>query len=114
MSSPEQGGNAPDPELMMQCMCPGCTQQFLYPTEALEVDAWHFAVGFECANCDWTGGGIFDDEYLEKVDMALDKATQDVVSLLKALTNYNRGQEIEAFVKALAHDAIDADDFRIT
>lgn len=114
MSSPEQGGNAPDPELMMQCMCPGCTQQFLYAQSALEVDEVHYAISFGCANCDWTGAGIFGDEELERFDEVLDSFTADMVSLLKALTNYNREQEIEAFVKALAHDAIDADDFRIT
>lgn len=111
MSSPEQGGSAPDPELISQCICPDCTKPLLFPTEAIEVDEWHFAVSFCCPNCDWTGAGVFDDEALEKVDMALDKGTREIVSDLDKLAAYNREEEIERFVNALAHNAIVPEDF---
>lgn len=92
-------------------VCPECQMPFVFPTEALEVDEWHFAVGLRCPNCDWEGAGIYDDEALERFDIGLDEGTRALVAALDALSAANARDEADRFVAALQADAILPEDF---
>lgn len=92
-------------------ICPECRMPFVVPTEALEVDEWHFAVGLRCSNCDWEGVGVYDDEALERFDIGLDEGTRALVTALDALAAANARDEADRFAAALAADAILPEDF---
>lgn len=92
-------------------ICPECRMPFVFPTEALEVDEWHFAVGLRCPNCDWEGAGVYDDEALERFDIGLDEGTRALVTALDALAAANARDEADRFAAALAADAILPEDF---
>ncbi|MGK2936630.1 MAG: hypothetical protein ACSLFR_02320 [Solirubrobacteraceae bacterium] len=92
-------------------VCPECQMPFVFPTEALEVDEWHFAVGLRCPNCDWEGAGVYDDEALERFDIGLDEGTRSLVGALDALAAANARDEADRFVAALQADAILPEDF---
>lgn len=92
-------------------VCPACRLPFVNPTEALEVDEWHFAVGLHCPNCEWEGASIYDDEALERFDIGLDAGTRALVAALQALTAANMADEIGRFARALEADAIVPEDF---
>lgn len=102
---------AKDGELASPHVCPDCQMPFVFPTEALEVDEWHFAVGLRCPNCDWEGAGIYDDEALERFDIGLDEGTRALVAALDALSAANARDEADRFAAALAADAILPEDF---
>lgn len=92
-------------------VCPSCQMPFVFPTEALEVDEWHFAVGLRCPNCDWEGVGVYDDEALEQFDIGLDEGTRTLVAALDALAAANARDEADRFAAALQADAILPEDF---
>lgn len=92
-------------------VCPECQMPFVFPTEALEVDEWHFAVGLRCPNCDWEGTAIYDDEALERFDIGLDEGTRALVAALDELSAANARDEADRFAAALAADAILPEDF---
>ncbi|MBJ7291838.1 hypothetical protein [Williamsia sp.] len=92
-------------------VCPECKLPFVFPTEALEVDEWHFAVGLRCPNCDWEGAGIYDDEALERFDLGLDEGTRTLVAALDALSAANARDEADRFAAALQAGAILPEDF---
>lgn len=102
---------APDEHAASPHVCPRCQMPFVFPTEALEVDEWHFAVGLRCPNCDWEGTAIYDDEALERFDIGLDDGTRALVTALDTLSAANASDEIDRFAAALAADAILPEDF---
>lgn len=108
MSDPEQNHS---PEAKSVHTCPECAWEALVPTDAIEVDEWHFAVTQACPNCEWEGIGIFDDAQLEVYDRALDASTAEMVNAARDLKLEREERMIQEFGAALLHDEISPEDF---
>src|SRR5918996_1001374 len=87
-------------------VCQACASQLVYPTTWAPADAKRWSVSLRCPECEWTGGGIYTQEILERFDEVLDSGTDAVLGDLKALARANMQEELERFVTALRADHI--------
>lgn len=92
-------------------ICRHCSSDLVYPTEWDEAGATHWEVTLRCPNCEWSGGGIFSQELVERFDEELDRGTESLVRDLKRLMHANMEDEIERFVSALLADHVLPEDF---
>lgn len=92
-------------------VCPTCSSELVAPTAWEEAGRSHWDVTLHCPNCDWVGGGVFDEKTVERFDEQLDRGTEALVHDLQRLMRANMEDQIDRFVAALAADAIWPMDF---
>ena len=92
-------------------VCASCRTPFVTPTDALELDEWHFAVSVRCPNCGWEGSAVYDDAALERFDIGLDQGTHALAEALALLALENARGDFDRFLAALDADAILPEDF---
>jgi hypothetical protein len=92
-------------------ICPHCDSELVYPIEwaPAERDSWN--VGLRCPECEWIGGGVYDQEVVDRLDLALDAGTQRLLGDLNLLARANIEEQIRRFVAALEADHILPEDF---
>lgn len=92
-------------------VCPACASDLVVPVTWEEAGSLHWDVTLHCPNCDWYGGGVFDEDAIERLDEALDRGTEALVQDLHRLVRANMEDQIDRFVAALAADALLPEDF---
>jgi hypothetical protein len=92
-------------------VCPSCGSQLVYPVSWEMVDRQRWTVSLRCPECEWRGGGSYDQSVLERFDEVLDRGTEEVLDDLKALARANMEEEIDRFVGALRADHVLPEDF---
>jgi hypothetical protein len=92
-------------------VCPCCDSDLVAPTEWEEAGPDHWEVMLHCPNCTWEGGGIFEQELVERFDEVLDRGTEALVRDLQRLMRANMEDEVDRFVAALEADQIWPMDF---
>jgi hypothetical protein len=92
-------------------VCPECASELVAPVAWEEAGPVHWDVTLHCPNCDWFGGGVFDEALVEAFDMELDRGTEALVRDLQRLTRANMEDEVDRFATALAADQIWPMDF---
>jgi hypothetical protein len=92
-------------------VCPLCASELVTPVAWEEAGRAHWDVTLHCPNCDWVGGGVFDEDAVERFDEQLDRGTEALVHDLQRLMRANMEDQIDRFVAALAADAIWPMDF---
>jgi hypothetical protein len=92
-------------------VCPECLSNLVMPLAWGEAGRAHWDVTLHCPNCDWIGGGVYDEQLVERFDEELDRGTEALVRDLQRLMRANMEDEIERFLCALAADAILPEDF---
>lgn len=102
---------SPEAKELHACQCEQCNQAFMFPVEALEIDDWRFAVKFECTNCNNDAAGVFKDDDLERVDVALDRGTKMILKDLEQIAMINAREDFARFICALESGAILPEDF---
>jgi hypothetical protein len=92
-------------------VCTECESKLVYPTDWDEEgpDKWY--VELHCPNCDWTGGGVFEQELLDEFDEELDRGMEELAADLGRLARANMAEDVDRFVAALRADAIQPMDF---
>jgi hypothetical protein len=92
-------------------VCLDCESKLVYPTDWEEEgpDKWY--VDLHCPNCDWTGGGIFDQDILDEFDEELDRGMEELAADLGRLARSNMAEDVDRFISALKADAIHPMDF---
>ena len=92
-------------------VCMECESKLVYPTDWEEEgpDKWY--VDLHCPNCDWTGGGIFDQDILDEFDEELDRGMEELAADLGRLARSNMAEDVDRFISALKADAIHPMDF---
>jgi hypothetical protein len=92
-------------------VCTECDSKLVYPTDWEEEgpDKWY--VELHCPNCDWTGGGIFEQDLLDEFDEELDRGMEELAADLGRLARANMAEDVDRFVAALEADAIQPMDF---
>jgi hypothetical protein len=92
-------------------VCPSCSSELVYPTDWAPADRGRWMVALRCPECEWNGGGLHRQEVVDRFDEALERGTESLLDDLKALSQANMLEEIEAFATALHADQILPEDF---
>jgi hypothetical protein len=92
-------------------ICPCCGTDFAYPVDWSPAGKRRWYVSLRCPQCEWRGGGNYDQEVVDRFDEALDETMQSVLDDLELLTRSNMEEQIERFVNALEADYILPEDF---
>lgn len=92
-------------------VCPECSSELVQPVEWFERDSTSWAVELRCPECEWRGGGVFNQSAVDEFDRLLDEGCQSLHSDLAKLEQENNETEIAAFSKALRYERILPEDF---
>jgi hypothetical protein len=91
--------------------CPVCHSDRVAPTAIAEADDKHWHVRLRCGECEHTRELRITNAQAAAYDEALDRHTAAMRRELAALEQARMATEIDAFVRALALDLIEASDF---
>jgi hypothetical protein len=92
-------------------ICERCDSSLVYPLEWDEASPTDWEVTLRCPNCEWHDTGVYEQELVERFDVALDRATEALTDDLKRLTIANMEEEIDRFAAALEDGLILPEDF---
>ena len=92
-------------------VCRECDSRLVYPTDWEEEGPDRWYVELHCPNCDWTGGGIFEQGLLDEFDEELDRGMEELAADLGRLARANMAEDVDRFVAALQANAIQPMDF---
>ena len=92
-------------------ICPGCASHLVYPTDWAPADRTRWSVELRCPDCEWTGGGVYSQQVVDRFDEALDAGTEQLLDDLTTLARANMEEQLQRFVTALHADEILPEDF---
>jgi hypothetical protein len=92
-------------------ICPTCSSGLVHPTDWAPASSRRWVVDLRCPDCEWTGGGTYTQDVVDRFDEALDDGTEAVLSDLSRLARANMEDAVEAFIAALRADQILPEDF---
>ena len=92
-------------------VCPSCNSDLVYPTDWAPASERQWHVALRCPECEWNGGGRYQQEVVDRLDEALDRGTESVLDDLNVLIRANMEEQIERFAAALQADQILPEDF---
>jgi hypothetical protein len=92
-------------------VCPACASELVYPVDWEPAPPGRWNVNLRCPNCEWLGGGIFEQAVVDRFDDALDRGTEQVLDDLSLLTRANMQEDVDRFVTALQADFVLPEDF---
>lgn len=110
MSSPRRTTNQPATKEGMH-VCPQCTSGLVQPLEWFERDATRWAVELRCPECEWRGGGVYEQARVDDYDRVLDEGCRSLHDDLDKLSRENMENDVEAFADALWAERILPEDF---
>jgi predicted RNA-binding Zn-ribbon protein involved in translation (DUF1610 family) len=92
-------------------ICPECGSDLVYPTDWAPASDRQWQVALRCPECEWNGGGRYNQGAVDRLDEALDRGTEAVLDDLNILVRANMEDQIDRFVTALNGDQILPEDF---
>jgi len=92
-------------------LCASCGSDLVHPTDWREAPDGRWELQLRCPECEWTHGGTYDQDTVERFDMQLNAATDELIDALEQATRENMESDIERFVHALEHGHIQPFDF---
>jgi predicted RNA-binding Zn-ribbon protein involved in translation (DUF1610 family) len=92
-------------------VCPECGSDLVYPTDWAPASDRQWQVALRCPECEWNGGGRYNQDVVDRLDEALDHGTEAVLDDLNILVRANMEDQIDRFVSALQGDKILPEDF---
>jgi hypothetical protein len=92
-------------------VCPCCGNDFVYPVDWAPAGAQRWSVVLRCPDCEWRGGGSYDQGIVDRFDEALDASMQTILDDLELLSRANMEEQIDRFVDALQRDLVLPEDF---
>jgi hypothetical protein len=98
-------------------ICPKCGKDKVQPVEWSEATPEEWEVFLRCGECAWNNYDVapehrlYDQRTVDTFDDRLDRQTEELMRDLQRATQANMEDEIDRFVHALEHDAIQPDDF---
>ena len=106
------GGPASPPQRPRDLsICPCCGCKLVYPLDWAPASTRKWAVTLRCPECEWRGGGVYDQALVDEFDETLDEGKQSVLDDLELLTRANMEEQVEAFIAAINGDLILPEDF---
>lgn len=100
----------PDSETHLH-VCGSCGSQLVQPDDLARAGASYWQITLRCPECEWSGTGVFDDESVARLEIAMEAAQDALVSDLVTLARTNFEAEAEAFIAALHAGHIVPEDF---
>jgi hypothetical protein len=92
-------------------VCPACASALVYPVDWEPARAGRWSVQLRCPDCEWDGGGVYEQAVVDRFDEVLDRGTEELLDDLSVLTRANMEEQIERFVIALERNHILPEDF---
>jgi hypothetical protein len=92
-------------------VCPACDSDLVYPTDWAPAQRKQWNVDLRCPNCEWLGGGTYNQAVVDRFDQALDSGTEQLLDDLNMLARANMEEQIQRFVVALHANHILPEDF---
>lgn len=92
-------------------VCTCCGSELVYPVDWAPADRKRWSVSLRCPDCEWHGGGVYDQDVVDRFDEALDAGTEKLLDDLNMLTRANMEEQIQRFLTALWTDQILPEDF---
>jgi hypothetical protein len=92
-------------------VCPECRSELVQPVSWAESGASRWQLDLYCPNCDWEGGGVYDQDQIDEFEDTLESGVREILEDLKRLTHANMTAEVERFATALRADLILPEDF---
>jgi hypothetical protein len=91
--------------------CPSCSSDLVQPSNWREQGDGRWLVELHCPECNWWDCDSYSQREVDRYDEELDRAGQELIEGLRALTRANMEEEMERFSLALASDGILPEDF---
>ena len=92
-------------------VCPSCESNLVQPVDWSHVGRERWRVELHCPDCLWNGGGLHEQDTVDRYDDFLDAAMQQFLDDLQLLTKANMEEGAERFLSALAANQILPEDF---
>ncbi|MEO8091169.1 MAG: hypothetical protein ABI726_00500 [bacterium] len=92
-------------------ICPSCSSSFVIPVDWAPSTGGRWVVHLRCPECEWTGGGTYSQNVVDRYDETLDSGTEAVLQDLMLLSRANMEEYVQAFAAALWSDRILPEDF---
>jgi hypothetical protein len=92
-------------------VCPECGCDLIQPVSCDEVGPSQWELSLRCPNCWWTGGGVYEQDAVERLEDKFDEGVAAILTDLKRLAHANMEDEVNRFVSALTVDLILPEDF---
>jgi predicted RNA-binding Zn-ribbon protein involved in translation (DUF1610 family) len=108
--SPPRRVPAPNPSEALH-VCPACASELVYPVDWAPADNRRWSVDLRCPDCEWSGGGVYTQEIVDRFDDELDQGTERLLGDLNLLARANMEEQVNNFIDALQADLILPEDF---
>jgi hypothetical protein len=92
-------------------VCPRCGSELVQPVRWVPVDKRRWRVDLDCPECTWSGGGIYPQPVLDRLDEVLDDGIATIAADLERLERANMQEDVNRFLDALFADGILPEDF---
>jgi hypothetical protein len=92
-------------------VCPGCGCELVYPVDWEPAAGRAWRVRLRCPGCEWSGGGEYSQDVVDRFDDALDSGTTRLLEDLHVITRANMEDDVERLIAAIHADAILPEDF---
>jgi hypothetical protein len=92
-------------------VCPTCDSELVYPIDWAPAPERRWTVELRCPDCEWRGGGTYDQRVVDRFDEQLDVGTEALLGDLGLIARANMEDELERFVAAIDSGAILPEDF---
>lgn len=92
-------------------ICPHCASELVYPVDWSPTPNRRWNVSLRCPDCEWFGGGTYEQELVDRFDEVLDRGTEELLDDLNALTRANIEQQADRFISAIWANEVLPEDF---
>jgi hypothetical protein len=108
---PEAAAGAAERTEQALQVCPRCASDLVFPIGWAPAGRESWSVELRCPGCEWIGGGVYDQDTVDRFDRALDAGTEQLLGDLNLLARANMEEQVRRFVAALDADHILPEDF---
>lgn len=109
-AKPDVARPGTDPEYHLE-VCGSCGSHLVHPVHWEPAGSRYWQIELRCPECEWGGTGVFDQDAVDRFDAVLERATEDLVSDLKAVERANMVAFGDRFLAALGADQVWPEDF---
>jgi hypothetical protein len=92
-------------------ICPRCGSNLVQPVSWGPLERRRWRVDLRCPECQWTGGGAYEQSVLDRFDEILDDGVSSLLEELEQLACAHMEEETARFLTALRRDRILPEDF---
>jgi hypothetical protein len=92
-------------------ICRRCDSELVQPIRWEPLDSQRWRVELRCPECEWTGGGAYEQRVLDRYDEILDAGAMALMADLERLERASMEADVARFLTAIRDDEILPEDF---